>query len=237
MRATPTLGILCALLAGQLLISAGHAVEKTAPKPPDPAYVQIQDDPALPRVLLIGDSISVGYTLPTRELLRGKANVHRIPVNGGPTTNGLKNLDAWLGNGKWDVIHFNWGLHDLKYVDDKGEMVQVAKGHIQVPLDQYEKNLDTLVEQLKKTKAKLIWCTTTPVPEGAGTRVAGDEVKYNEVALRVMKKHGVPVDDLHAYALPKLDTIQLPKNVHYTAEGSKVLAKQVADSITAALQK
>jgi hypothetical protein len=66
----------------------------------------------LPRVLLIGDSISMGYTLDVRELLKGKANVHRIPTNGGPTTNGLKNIKAWLGDSKWDVIHFNWGLHD-----------------------------------------------------------------------------------------------------------------------------
>src|SRR5271168_1054472 len=68
----------------------------------------IKDEPALPRVLLIGNSISIGYTLPTRKLLAGKANVHRIATNGGPTTNGLKNLASWLGAGKWDVIHFNW---------------------------------------------------------------------------------------------------------------------------------
>ena len=74
---------------------------------PNPAFVEIQDDPALPRVLLIGDSISIGYTLPTRALLAGKANVHRILTNGGPTPNGLEHLTEWLGSGKWDVIHFN----------------------------------------------------------------------------------------------------------------------------------
>ena len=63
---------------------------------------------ALPRVLLIGDSISMGYTEPTRKLLQGKANVVRIPVNGGPTTTGLENLEKWLGAEWWDVIHFNW---------------------------------------------------------------------------------------------------------------------------------
>src|SRR5215831_15553891 len=66
---------------------------------PSPAMVKITDDPKLPRVLLIGDSISIGYTLDTRQALAGKANVHRIPTNGGPTTNGLANLDAWLGDG------------------------------------------------------------------------------------------------------------------------------------------
>ena len=87
---------------------------RTAARKPQPALEPIQDVPNLPRVLLIGDSISIGYTIPTRELLAGKANLHRIPANGGPTINGLKSLDAWLGNAKWDVIHFNWGLHDLR---------------------------------------------------------------------------------------------------------------------------
>src|SRR5215212_9456507 len=58
-------------------------------KPQDPAYAKITDDPKLPRVLLIGDSISIGYTLPVRKQLKGTANVHRIPENGGPTTNGV----------------------------------------------------------------------------------------------------------------------------------------------------
>jgi len=82
--------------------------------PANPAMRPIEDIPALPRVLLIGDSISIGYTVPVRELLKGAANVHRIPENGGPTTRGLERLDAWLGTNHWDVIHFNWGLHDLK---------------------------------------------------------------------------------------------------------------------------
>jgi acyl-CoA thioesterase-1 len=59
-----------------------------AQKKPDP-MTPIMDDPALPRVLLIGDSISIGYTLPARAELQGVANVHRIPTNGGPTSNGL----------------------------------------------------------------------------------------------------------------------------------------------------
>ncbi len=70
------------------------------------------DVPGRPRVLLIGDSVSRGYTLATRKELAGRASVHRAPENCGPTANGLKKLDAWLGAGKWDVIHFNFGIHD-----------------------------------------------------------------------------------------------------------------------------
>ena len=47
----------------------------------DPAFEPVKDDPTLPRILLIGDSISIGYTPATRKLLAGKANVHRIPEN------------------------------------------------------------------------------------------------------------------------------------------------------------
>src|SRR5262249_9056899 len=142
-----------ALLVALGLLAATSGAAGPQEKKTDPALAPTQDDPKLPRVLLIGDSISIGYTPPARKLLAGTANVPRIPTNGGPTINGLKNLDKWLGDGKWDVIHFNWGLHDLR-TDEKGKH--------QVPLDEYEKNLRTLVKRLKATKAKLIWASTTP---------------------------------------------------------------------------
>lgn len=221
-------------------LTAADAPAKPRPKrAPNPVLAKIEDVPGLPRVLLIGDSISIGYTLPVRDLLKGKANVHRIPANGGPTTNGLKNLTAWLGDSKWDVIHFNWGLHDLKYIQDdpsKRADPKAPGSHVQVPLAEYEKNLTSLVEQLKKTGAKLIWCNTTPVTEGSEGRIAGDEKKYNEAANRVMTAAGIPTDDLCSHANARLKDIQSsPGNVHYTPEGYKYLAKQVAAEIGKAL--
>ncbi|MBM3882503.1 MAG: DUF4091 domain-containing protein [Verrucomicrobia bacterium] len=197
--------------------------------PPDSAIRSIQDIDGLPRVLLIGDSISIGYTLPVRERLAGIANVHRIPENGGPTTNGLARLDAWLGTQRWDVIHFNWGLHDLRIMDN---------GRQQVALPQYERNLDQLVQRLKQTGARLIWASTTPVPEGKlGTpRCSKDVPRYNEAARKVMDKHGVAINDLYAFALPQLSRIQIPTNVHFTKEGSAVLAQPVAEAIQASLR-
>ena len=193
------------------------------------------DDPKLPRVLLIGDSISIGYTVPTRKLLAGKANVHRIPENGGPTRNGVQKIDRWLGDGKWDVIHFNFGLHDVRHFDDAGKATDADNGHRQVSNADYEKNLELLVARMKKTGAKLIFATTTPVPDGSPGRIRGDERAYNEIALRVMQKQGVMIDDLYAFALPRLAEIQLPANVHFKPEGSKQLAEQVAASIRKAL--
>src|SRR5262245_48216310 len=107
--------------------------EKGGEKKKDPAMEAVEDVAGLPRVLIIGDSISIGYTVPTREALKGVANVHRPQTNCGPTTRGVENLDKWLGDGKWDVIHFNFGLHDLKYIDDAGKNVAPDKGHQMVP--------------------------------------------------------------------------------------------------------
>lgn len=228
-----------ALVATVLVLAAAPLVAQEAKKKAveNPAYKQIEDVPGLPRVLLLGDSISIGYTLAVREELKGKANVHRPATNCGPTTNGIKNIDAWLGDSKWDVIHFNFGLHDLKYVDATGKNVEPNKGKPQVSHDDYAKNLETIVARLKKTGAKLIFCTTTPVPEGSQARIKGDELQYNKIATNIMKNNEVAIDDLYDFALPKLKEIQLPANVHFSPEGSKVLAKQVAKSILETLEK
>ncbi len=179
-------------------------------------------------MLLIGDSISIGYTPGVSKLLAGKADVQRIPGNGGPTTNGLKNLAEWLGGGRWDVIHFNWGLHDLKLMDD---------GKHQVPVEEYEKNLAELVARLKATGARLIWCSTTPVPAGKlnPPRRSEDVPRYNQAAARIMRENGIVIDDLYAFALPRLDQIQRPENVHFTDAGSEQLAEVVAAAILEAL--
>jgi len=196
----------------------------------NPAFEKVLDDPALPRVLLIGDSISIGYTVATRERLKGIANVHRIPTNGGPTIRGLEKTKEWLGEGQWDVIHFNWGLHDLKFMED---------GKRQVPLDAYRKNLTKLVKILKTTKARLIWASTTPVPEGGvkPVRHPEDVVRYNAVAKKIADANKILIDDLYAFALPRLKEIQRPVNVHFTNKGSKALARQVAKHIKTVLKK
>jgi len=100
---------------------ADAAPPKARKRPANPAMAPVKDVHGLPRVLLIGDSISIGYTVPVRGLMKAKANVHRPRTNCGPTTKGLAEIDAWLGDGKWDVIHFNWGLHDLKYMGPQGQ--------------------------------------------------------------------------------------------------------------------
>lgn len=218
-------------------VAAAKKAKKPARKP-NPAMAAVKDVPGLPRVLIIGDSISIGYTVPTRTALKGKANVHRPRTNCGPTTKGVAEIDAWLGDGKWDVIHFNWGLHDLKYMGPKGENLfpKEKGGHQQVAPDAYAKNLEILVNRMKKTGAKLIWRNTTPVPPGAKGRYVGDSAAYNKVAAKIMKKHGIPTHDLFTMSKERMKELMRPANVHYTAEGSKALGDDVARAILAALE-
>jgi acyl-CoA thioesterase-1 len=190
---------------------------------------QAKDDPKLPRVLIVGDSISIGYTPPATKLLAGKANIHHNPGNAADTVTGIKNIKSWLGDGKWDVIHFNWGLHDIK----------LGTGKHQVSIEDYEKNLREMVKTMKATNAKLIWATTTPVPEGKTNppRKNVDVIAYNKVAKKIMDENGVAINDIYAFALPQLDKIQQPVNVHFSDKGSAALAERVAAAIEAALKK
>ncbi|RMF38727.1 MAG: DUF1080 domain-containing protein [Planctomycetota bacterium] len=200
----------------------------------NPAMQPIEDVPGLQRILLIGDSISIGYTLPVRELLKGRANVHRPPTNCGPTTKGVEELDQWLAKQPWDVIHFNFGLHDLKYMGPNGENLadpQDPTSHQQVPPEEYEQNLRKIVARLKQTGAKLIWRNTTPVPPGAKGRVVGDSARYNAIAEKIMREEGIPIDDHYTYVKEQIPQLQLPANVHFTPEGYRKLAERVVVAI------
>lgn len=220
----PALSLLFALnVAAQQ--PAAAAKPKNAP---NPVLAPIQDEEGLPRVLIIGDSISMGYTGPVRRLLEGKANVHRIPANGGPTRNGVANIEKWLGSSKWDVIHFNWGIHDLKHMPDGKRQVEPAD---------YEANLRKLVARLKQTGARLIWASTTPIPEGElnPKRTFGEVKEYNEIAAKVMKENGVTINDLNGWMTPRFEEFHKPKDLHYIDAGSEHLAHKVAEAITSVM--
>jgi sugar phosphate isomerase/epimerase len=197
------------------------------------------DDKGLPRVLLIGDSISIGYTVATRKVLAGKVSVHRIPTNGRYASYGLQNVDKWIGGKKWDVIHFNWGLWDICYRNPKSKVQgnrDKVNGKLTATPQQYRASMEAIVKKLKATGAKLIWCATTPVPEGEAGRKVGDSAKYNAIAAEVMKAHGIAINDLHTHALKVMPREMIkPGNVHFTKTGSEHLAKQVAFEIEKAI--
>jgi len=203
-----------------------------------------------PNVLLYGDSVSIQYSSSVRKELEGKATVIRLFKNGGSSRDFIRNMDTMketmfqpsLPKGwkfKWDVIHFNVGLHDLKYLSN-GHLKK--KGGTQVStLQDYKTQLEDICQYLKAEypKAKLIFATTTPVPENAKGRYKGDSIKYNKAALEVLKAHPeIMINDLYTFTLPHHQewAEEGLGNVHYNAQGSSQHGKKVADAILKALK-
>lgn len=215
-----------------------------------PAFQFVENDSKLPNVLIYGDSISIAYTDATRDALQGKANTYRLFCNGGDSASFIKKMENmhktmqdknlkghW--NFDWDVIHFNVGLHDLKYM--YGKKLDHVNGKQAISVEEYEKNLRSIIAYLKKSspKAKLIFVTTTPVPKGGTGRIAGDAAKYNQVALTVLKDHPeIIVNDLYAFTKPHHKAWWTkPGNVHFNATGATAQGKESARMIEQALKK
>lgn len=167
----------------------------------------------LPRVLIIGDSI---YSQPAKDAAKElKGLVEVIHVGGKEvevcnTEAALAGLDEWLGKDKWDLIHLNFGLGDLVYrapgMKSFRTLPKNVGGIRTTAPQQYEGNLRAIVQRLKKTGAKLVWASTTPIRHSASNIFdVGSEIEYNAIAARVMAAEGVPINDMHAFALPLLD--------------------------------
>lgn len=209
------------------------------------AFEYVTPEPKLPKVLLYGDSISIGYTPKVRKVLEGKANVFRIFNNGQssdmfiPKMEKLKQtmFQPYLKGGwdfKWDVIHFNVGLHDLKYLKD-GKLDK-ENGKQVNSTEVYKANLDAICVYLQKEypKAKLIFATTTAVPdEGAEGRFAGDSEKYNLAAREVLAKYpSIAINDLYSFTKPNASEWHIkPGDVHYNDLGKTAQGKQVTKVI------
>jgi hypothetical protein len=210
-----------------------------------PEFAFIQNKPSLPKVLIYGDSISIHYTQRVRENLDKKANVYRLYRNGSDSNGFIQKMtkmhsvmennalqDAWTF--QWDVIHFNVGLHDLKYV--KNGKLDKINGQQVTSIEQYKSNLRNIVRYLKQLapKADLIFATTTPVPKDAQGRVAGDAVKYNKAALEVLQKFPeVTINDLYQLTEPNHPKWWIkPGDVHYNELGT---TKQ-GDTVSSVIQ-
>ena len=206
-----------------------------------------------PKVLIIGDSISGGYSKPLIKLLDGKAELTKLGAVAGyriqketfwHSRGAAKYLD--FGSAKacivdferfekhlettpYDVIHFNFGLNDI---------FRGRNGAWHNPVDQYAKDLAKIVTLLKKTGAKVIWANTTPIPANAPHNPEGDEIIYNAAAEKVMKKHGIPINDLHSVVTNWDGYAQWKKgnDVHFPGAVYSKLAAQISEKILAELE-
>ncbi len=168
---------------------------------------------ALPRVLILGDSI---YQQPARDAakeLKDRVEVVYPTMQPGTvrnTTNALENLEELLGESRWDVIHFNFGLGDLVHrapnMKSFRVMAREAGGVRATDPRQYEKNLIELVVRLNATGARLIWASTTPIRHSTSNVFEkGSELHYNAIASKVMAKHNVPTNDMYTYTKNLID--------------------------------
>lgn len=178
--------------------------------------------PARPNVLVIGDSISIGYTETVRTLLIKKANVWHARTgsneNSGSTVKGLRDIDFWLAQGNWHLVYFNWGLHDIG----------VANPAYRTSVEEYVANLEKLIERMGSGGVNLVFTTTTPSTNWP----KNEQIKlYNEAAMAVMRHHGVPVLDLYAAVLPSLEEWQFKDGVHFSVEAYRKMGQIVAHDI------
>lgn len=209
-------------------------------------------------VLLIGDSISMavpytpgGYGVVVQQLLGAKG----ISVehnggwyNGGQASNTVKGLNCtdpttdgnWLDfDGQFDVIHFNFGLHDLVNCTNNPECSE------HVDPQTYGANLQTIYNRLAaKARKGIIFATTTPVPNCTTSLGRSYElsIKYNTAATQALATiANVVFDDLWSVVIKACGIgytscpLQLPANVHFTPAGQQVLGAAVSASILAML--
>ncbi|HVX67808.1 MAG TPA: SGNH/GDSL hydrolase family protein, partial [Bryobacteraceae bacterium] len=166
-----------------------------------------------PRVMLIGDSITRGYFKDVEEGLKGKAYCARVATSkaiGDPAL--LVELTTFLAEAKFDVVHFNVGMHGWDYTEQE-----------------YRQHLPELLRAIREAapEAKLIWASTTPVRKD---RLPGPDNRRieerNAIAREYFTRQRIPIDDLYTLMLPQADLHS--DDVHFNAEGCSLLAEQVA---------
>ena len=187
------------------------------------------------KIILIGDSISMGYRGFVQCELHGIATCWGPDENGGTSRNVLAHLGDWVLTRPVDVIHLNCGLHDLKR--------EFGAAQTQVPLEEYEDNVRLIFQRIQEqSAARLIWASTTPVNEERHHRLKGfdrceaDVAAFNAAALRVATELGVIVDDLFTFVEQAgRDELLGEDGVHFKPEGYRLLGAAVSQSVKAAL--
>jgi unsaturated rhamnogalacturonyl hydrolase len=183
------------------------------------------NDTGLPRVLLIGNSITRQYYPEVQRQLNGKAYVGRLSTSKSLGDPGLlKEVALVLSYEHFDVVHFNNGMHGWDYSEEE-----------------YAKAFPDLYNTICKgaPDAKLIWATTTPVKTGENMTEISPKTKRveerNRIAYEYLKDKNVQIDDLFSLAINNTAFYGGNDGVHLRPIGVKALATQVADQIMIAL--
>jgi hypothetical protein len=167
----------------------------------------------LPRVLLIGDSITRAYFKGVEQNLRGKAYCARVATSKAVGDPALEmELHVFLSEAKFDVIHFNIGMHGWDYSEDE-----------------YRRYLPGLLKVIRKDArgAKLIWASTTPVRKDQAPGPTNDRIRArNAIAQKYFSHERIPIDDLSALMVTHPDLHS--DDVHFNSEGVSIQANQVA---------
>lgn len=188
------------------------------------------------KLFLIGDSIRMGYCAYVKAALEGKAEVYWNMGNARFAEYVLYSIGDWehhmrLGE---DVacVHWNTGLHDV---------VRTAEEDPLTPPEIYGYYIDRICQRLKRyyPKAEFIFATSTPVQEEKFdywfSRKNGDIEKINEVAVEIVKKYGMSVNDLYALLKDAPEELHSDKTHFNTPAAREVITKQVLKSVCPAL--
>lgn len=182
------------------------------------------------KILLLGDSIRMGYQPFVQDILKNEADVWGPAENCAYALYTATRLSAWLEeSGVPDLVHWNNGLHDSG--------CNLRRGPIQFSIGDYLRNLEEIYKQLQATGAKIIWATTTPVSK-VPTQIPfwsfsnEDIKKYNLVASNFATTHNLVINDLHALLDDKEEYFS-EDHIHLNEDGRKVLAQQVVSILRA----
>lgn len=178
------------------------------------------DKPVSPNLLVIGDSISMGYTPYVADGLSSLMSVHHPDDNCRYSAYTLLHIDEWVKEQKPTVITWNNGIWDCATSTASTE-------------DEYESNLRAIAEKLMLTGAKIYFVTTTDINEDTAARgyIPGCEIKRNEIAKRVMAELQISVIDLNATALTIQELHGSSDDVHFTSQGYKILGEEIVTKI------
>lgn len=190
------------------------------------------------KVLLIGDSIRMFYQSEVTAMLGEEYEVFAPEENCKFSLYVLNSLRFWLNaNPNPDIIHFNAGLWDTA--------ILYREDGCFVGLENYAKNMKLILRELKKTGAKIIFATTTPVSDKKASLCGPtppahkneDIIKYNEAIIDAFKDENVVINDLFSLIYEKREEYLSEDMIHPNEKGVKVLGIAVADSIKKCAEK